>query len=93
MSLGTLVLGLINGLIIGLLAVGFVLVYKANRFLNLAHAQLGAVAALLLAKVVNDWHWGFWPSFIPGRASRRHSFRPTPRSPCWRSRLSGESAR
>ncbi len=64
MNTGTLVLGLINGLIIGLLAVGFVLVYKANRFLNLAHAQLGAVAALLLAKVVNDWHWGFWPSFI-----------------------------
>ena len=64
MSSGTLVLGLINGLIIGLLAVGFVLVYKANRFLNLAHAQLGAVSAMLLAKVVNDWHWGFWPSFI-----------------------------
>ena len=64
MSAGTLVLGLINGLIIGLLAVGFVLVYKANRFLNLAHAQLGAVSALLLAKVVNDWHWGFWPSFL-----------------------------
>jgi ABC-type branched-subunit amino acid transport system ATPase component/ABC-type branched-subunit amino acid transport system permease subunit len=64
MSLGTLVLGLINGLIIGLLAVGFVLIYKANRFLNLAHAQLGAVSAMLLAKVVNDWHWGFWPSFV-----------------------------
>ena len=29
MSFGTLVLGLINGLIIGLLAVGFVLIYKA----------------------------------------------------------------
>lgn len=64
MSAGTLVLGFINGLIIGLLAVGFVLVYKANRFLNLAGAQLGALSALLLAKVVNDWHWGFWPSFI-----------------------------
>jgi ABC-type branched-subunit amino acid transport system ATPase component/ABC-type branched-subunit amino acid transport system permease subunit len=64
MSVGTLVLGLINGLIIGLLAVGFVLIYKANRFLNLAHAQLGAVSAMLLAKVVNDWHWGFWPSCI-----------------------------
>ena len=64
MSAGTLVLGFINGLIIGLLAVGFVLVYKANRFLNLAGAQLGALSALLLAKVVNDWQWGFWPSFI-----------------------------
>ncbi len=64
MSTGTLVFGLINGLTIGLLAVGFVMVFRANRFLNLAHAQLGAVSALLLAKVVNDWHWGWWPSFI-----------------------------
>ena len=60
MSSGTLVLGLINGSIIGLLAAGFVLVYKANRFLNLAHAQLGAVAAILLAKFVSDWGWNFW---------------------------------
>ena len=64
MSTGTLVLGLINGLTIGLLAVGFVMVFRANRFLNLAHAQLGAVSALLLAKVVNDWNWGWWPSLI-----------------------------
>ena len=52
---GTIVLGILNGLIISLLAVGFVLVYKANRFLNLAHAQLGVLSALLLLKVVNDW--------------------------------------
>jgi ABC-type branched-subunit amino acid transport system ATPase component/ABC-type branched-subunit amino acid transport system permease subunit len=64
MNTGTLVLGLVNGLTIGLLAVGFVMVFRANRFLNLAHAQLGALSALLLAKVVNDWHWGWWPSFI-----------------------------
>ena len=64
MTSGTLVLGLINGLIIGLLAVGFVLVYRANRFLNLAHAQLGAVSAMLMAKAVDDWHWEWWLSFI-----------------------------
>jgi hypothetical protein len=38
MTWGTVVLGVLNGLFISLLAVGFVLVYKANRFLNLAHA-------------------------------------------------------
>ena len=64
MSSGTIVLGLLNGMIIGLLAVGFVLVYKANRFLNLAHAQLGVLSAVLLAKVVNDWHWNWWLSFF-----------------------------
>src|SRR5580658_4466147 len=64
MTSGTLVLGVLNGLIIGLLAVGFVLVYKANRFLNLAHAQLGAVSAMLLAKAVNDWGWNWWSSLF-----------------------------
>jgi ABC-type branched-subunit amino acid transport system ATPase component/branched-subunit amino acid ABC-type transport system permease component len=64
MSLGSWVLGLLNGLTIGLLAVGLVLVYKANRFLNLAHAQLGTLSALLLAKWVLDWGWSWWVAFI-----------------------------
>ena len=63
MTSGVLVLGLLNGLIIALLAVGFVLIYKANRFLNLAGAQLGVLSAVLLLKVVNDWHWNWWASF------------------------------
>jgi ABC-type branched-subunit amino acid transport system ATPase component/ABC-type branched-subunit amino acid transport system permease subunit len=62
---GTFVLGILNGLIIALLAVGFVLVYRANRFLNLAHAQLGVLSAVLLLKVVNDWGWNWWISFVP----------------------------
>ncbi len=64
MTSGTFVLGFLNGLIIALLAVGFVLVYKANRFLNLAGAQLGVLSAVLLLKVVNDWGWNWWGSFI-----------------------------
>jgi ABC-type branched-subunit amino acid transport system ATPase component/ABC-type branched-subunit amino acid transport system permease subunit len=51
----TIVLGVINGLTIGLLAVGIVLVYKANRFINLGHGQLGTLSAVLLAKFVLDW--------------------------------------
>jgi ABC-type branched-subunit amino acid transport system ATPase component/ABC-type branched-subunit amino acid transport system permease subunit len=45
--------------------VGFVLVYRANRFLNLAHAQLGVLSAVLLLKVVNDWGWNWWVSLVP----------------------------
>ena len=63
MNLGTLVLGILNGLTIGLLAVGFVLVYKANRFLNLAHGQLGTLSAVLLAKFVLDNGWSWWAAF------------------------------
>src|SRR2546421_8892101 len=58
------VLGVIDGLTIGLLAVGLVLVYKANRFLNLAHAQLGTLSAVLLAKWVLDSGWSWWLAAI-----------------------------
>jgi ABC-type branched-subunit amino acid transport system ATPase component/branched-subunit amino acid ABC-type transport system permease component len=63
-SAGTLVLGLLNGLTIGLLAVGLVLVYKSNRFLNLAQGQMGTLSALLLAKWVLDWGWDWWVAFL-----------------------------
>jgi ABC-type branched-subunit amino acid transport system ATPase component/ABC-type branched-subunit amino acid transport system permease subunit len=62
------VLGLLSGLTIGLLAVGLVLVFKANRFLNLAHAQIGTVPALLLAKARLDWHWNWWLAFAAALA-------------------------
>ena len=64
MSLGTLVLGLINGTLIGLLAVGVVLVYKSNRFLNLTHAQLGVLSVQLLGKFVLNWGWNWWLAFV-----------------------------
>src|SRR5258708_3583908 len=63
MTAGSLILGTINGLTFGLLALGIVLVYKANRFLNLAYAQLGAVPALVLAKFVLQWGWSWWAAF------------------------------
>src|SRR2546421_12910073 len=80
----TLVLGAINGLTIGLLAVGLVLVYKANRFINLAHAQLGTLSAVLLAKWVVDWGVTWWLAFpaavvlgiLTGLAVERWVIRP-----------------
>jgi branched-subunit amino acid ABC-type transport system permease component len=53
---GVLAIGLITGLIYALLAIGLVLIYKASRFINFAHGQIGAFSALLLAKAVIDWH-------------------------------------
>ena len=80
----TLVFGAINGLTIGLLAVGLVLVYKANRFINLAHAQLGTLSAVLLAKWVVDWGVTWWLAFpaaialgmLTGLAVERWVIRP-----------------
>ena len=50
--------GALIGLLYGLLGMGLILVYRANRIINFAQAQLGSVAAvialqLILAKGVN----------------------------------------
>jgi ABC-type branched-subunit amino acid transport system ATPase component/ABC-type branched-subunit amino acid transport system permease subunit len=60
---GTLVLGLVGGLTIGLLSLGLVLVYKAARFVNFAHGQLGVVSAMLLGRAVLAWGWSWWVAF------------------------------
>ena len=61
---GTLILGIVTGLTLGLLSMGLVFVYKAARFVNLAHAQLGVLGAVLLAKLVVDHGWPYWAGFV-----------------------------
>jgi ABC-type branched-subunit amino acid transport system permease subunit len=53
-------LGAIVGLSYGLLATGLVLIYRAQRVINLAHAQLGVVGASVLAYADLRLHWS-WP--------------------------------
>jgi ABC-type branched-subunit amino acid transport system ATPase component/ABC-type branched-subunit amino acid transport system permease subunit len=60
---GVLVLGGVTGLTYGLLAVGLVLVYRANRIVNFAHGEIGAFAAAILAVAVNRWHSPYWVAF------------------------------
>jgi len=64
-SSGALVLGLLNGLMVGLLGIGIVLVYNSNRFINLAHAQLGLLSAQLLALFGIRWGWTWWEAIVP----------------------------
>jgi ABC-type branched-subunit amino acid transport system permease subunit len=60
----TLLQGLITGLGYGLLAVGLVLIYRTSRVLNLAHAQVGLISAVLLAKLVEDFHIPYGPAVV-----------------------------
>ena len=46
--------GLAVGMQFGLLAMGLVLIYRTSRVLNIAQGQLGVLAAILLAHLVND---------------------------------------
>jgi ABC-type branched-subunit amino acid transport system ATPase component/ABC-type branched-subunit amino acid transport system permease subunit len=59
----SIVLGGINGLNIGLLAVGMILIYNVGRFINFAHAQLGVVSAMVLGKLVIDAGLSWWVAF------------------------------
>lgn len=55
MEASSIVLGTINGLSYGILAVGLVLIYRANRFVNFAHGSLGSLVAVLFFKFVVDF--------------------------------------
>lgn len=46
--IGFIILGLVQGAIYGLLAVGIVLVYKGSRVFNFAQAEFGTIAAFML---------------------------------------------
>ena len=54
-----IILGLVYGALYGLIAMGIILVYRANRIINFAQAQLGSVPAvvalLLIAKRGVPW--------------------------------------
>jgi len=49
---GILVLGLVNGSLSGLIAVGLVLVYRANRIVNFAQFDIGGAVAILTALLI-----------------------------------------
>ena len=61
-----LVTGIAQGCAYGLIALGFVLIYKATEVVNFAHGEfmmLGAFAVLTLSEALG---WSFWPSFLVG---------------------------
>ncbi|MDQ3878288.1 MAG: ATP-binding cassette domain-containing protein [Actinomycetota bacterium] len=53
-------LGIVIGLTYGLLAVGLVIIYRANRIINFAHGEIGAFGAALLGLAVVKWHVPYW---------------------------------
>jgi ABC-type branched-subunit amino acid transport system ATPase component/ABC-type branched-subunit amino acid transport system permease subunit len=57
-------LGVIDGLLIGLLALGIVLIYRASGVINFAVGSLGVLSASLLALLVLTYGWPFWPAAI-----------------------------
>jgi len=56
--------GAITGLVIGLLAMGIVLIYRSNRVINFAVGNMGLVGAALLLIMVADHGIPFWISLV-----------------------------
>lgn len=53
-------LGVIIGLTYGLLSVGLILIFRANRIINFAHGQIGAFGAALFGVAAVRWHVPYW---------------------------------
>lgn len=62
---GVIALGVVFGCLNAMLAVGIVLVYRANRIVNFAHGELGGVAVVLVIELV-QFGWPFVPAAIVG---------------------------
>src|SRR3954449_6093059 len=58
------VLGVVVGLQASLLALGLVLIYRANRFINFAQVQMGSVASAVLAVLVLRLDVPYWPALV-----------------------------
>jgi ABC-type branched-subunit amino acid transport system ATPase component/ABC-type branched-subunit amino acid transport system permease subunit len=55
-----LFIGVVQGMIVGLIAMGIVLVYRSSRVINFAVGGLGLPATALLAIMVGIHHWPYW---------------------------------
>jgi len=53
-------IGLVSGLVIGLIALALVIVYRANRIVNFAAADMGAAPAALVFMLYAAWGWNWW---------------------------------
>src|SRR3954466_4751412 len=62
--LGVLINGAILGMLYALLAFGLILVYRANRIVNFAHAGLGLVPAVTALLLVTNHRWPYVGSLV-----------------------------
>jgi branched-chain amino acid transport system permease protein len=58
--------GLAQGCAYGLIALGFVLIYKATEVVNFAHGEFMMLGAFAVLAVSEATGWGFWPSLLLG---------------------------
>jgi len=60
------IIGISQGCAYGLIALGFVLIYKATEVVNFAHGEFMMLGAFAVLTISESTGWGFWPSFALG---------------------------
>lgn len=64
--LGTIVQGLILGLITAMVAVGMWLIFRANRVINFATAEFGFLPGIIAMLLIVESGWAWWAGFGAG---------------------------
>jgi len=57
---GIVAIGVVYGTVTALGAMGIILVYRANRFINFAHGALGSMVGVLSIMMVLKYHVSYW---------------------------------
>src|SRR5437764_1918434 len=60
MPLGIVVIGVITGSVTSLLAIGLILIYRTNRFINFAYGSMGSFVGVLAVGLYLQHHWSYW---------------------------------
>lgn len=66
MPFGTWFLGVILGLLAALVALGMALIHRANRILNFAQGDLGALPTVLAVGLIGVWHVEYFVGLFAG---------------------------
>ncbi len=67
--LGVIILGVIFGTATGLLAIGLVLIYRANTIINFSYAAMGAVGGVLMVNLYLEQKWPYYLTLAIGVAT------------------------
>jgi branched-chain amino acid transport system permease protein len=66
---GVIILGIIFGTATGLLAIGLVLIYRANTIINFSYAAMGAVGGVLMVNLYLEQKWPYYLTLAIGVAT------------------------
>ncbi|MEY2567614.1 MAG: hypothetical protein QOE35_2143 [Actinomycetota bacterium] len=57
---GIVVIGVITGTVTSLLAIGIILIYRSNRFINFAYGSMGSLVGAMAVGMYLQHHWSYW---------------------------------